>query len=123
VVVTRRTGESTTLARGFTYAPPETFDFNGTWVGYALAHPPVSGQARPLHSDMNMRVTVENNVVTSFTCDTVAAVFLPQPVRNGEFSLVPGGVPITGRIVSANEVIGTIDIPACPATLWYASRP
>jgi hypothetical protein len=75
-----------------------------------------------LHSDMDMGLTVENNVVTSFTCGQVRVDFPPQTIRNGEFSLAPGGIPITGRIVSGNEATGTINTAACPATLWYAYK-
>ena len=107
---------------GFTYAPPQSFNFNGTWVGYALAHPPINAQIRPLHSDMDMRLTVENNVVTSFTCGGSDVAFTPAAISNGEFSLAPESIPITGRIVAANETIGTISTAACPATLWYAAR-
>ena len=121
VVVSWPSGESTTRPGGFTFAPPQSFDFNGTWVGYALAHPPISGQVRPLHSDMDMRFTVENNIVTSFTCGGSDLVFTPAAVSNGEFSLA-AEKPITGRIVAANETTGTINTTACPATLWYAAR-
>ena len=117
-----RTASPTTRARGFTYAPPQSFDFNGTWVGYALAHPPISAQVRPLHSDMDMRLTVENNMVTSFTCGGSDVALSPAAISNGEFSLAPEFIPITGRIVAANETIGTISTTACPATLWYAAR-
>jgi hypothetical protein len=113
---------STTLARGFTYAAPQSFDFNGTWVGYALAHPPLAAQIRPLHADMDMRLTVENNMLTSFTCGGADIAFSALAIRDGEFSLAPEFIPITGRIVSGNEVTGTIDTPACPKTLWYATR-
>lgn len=122
VVVSLPGGESSTRAAGFTYAPPQSFNFNGTWVGYALAHPPIGAQVRPLHSDMDMRLTVENNMVTSFTCGGSDVAFTPARVSNGEFSLAAEFIPITGRIVAANEAIGTISTAACPATLWYAAR-
>ena len=122
VVVSRPDGQSTTLTRGFTYAPPQSFNFNGTWVGYALAHPPIGAQNRPLHSDMDMRLTIENNVLTSFTCGGSDIAFSPAAIVNGEFSLAAEFIPITGRIVAANESIGTISTTACPATLWYATK-
>jgi hypothetical protein len=121
VVVSWPSGESTSLTGGFTFAAPQSFNFNGTWVGYALAHPPISGQIRPLHSDMDMRFTVENNMVTSFTCGGSDVVFTPAAVSNGEFSLAVTN-PITGRIVAANETTGTINTTACPATQWYAAK-
>ena len=71
---------------------------------------------------MDMRLTVENNMLTSFTCGGADIAFSPLAIRDGEFSLAPEFIPITGRIVSGNEVSGTIDTPACPRTLWYATR-
>ena len=111
VVVSWPNGESTTRARGFTYAPPQSFDFNGTWVGYALAHPPIGAQVRPLHSDMDMCFTVENNMVTSFNCGGSNVDFAPAAVSNGEFSLAPGSSQSPGASSPANESIGTINTP------------
>jgi hypothetical protein len=122
VVVSTGDGRSTTLARGFTYAAPQSFDFNGTWIGYALAHPPLAALIRPMHSDMDMQLTVENNMLTSFTCGGADIAFSALAISNGEFSLAPEFIPITGRIVSGNEVTGTIDTPTCPKTLWYATK-
>jgi hypothetical protein len=122
VIVSSASGESTTNRGGYTYAPPQSFNFNGTWVGYALAHPPINALVRPLHSDMDMRLTIENNMLTGFTCGGSDVAFSPAAISNGEFSLAPEFIPITGRIVAANEAIGTISTPACPATLWYAAR-
>jgi hypothetical protein len=123
VVLSKENGASATLARGFTYAPPQSFDFNGTWVGYALAHPPTgAAQVRAMHADMDMRLTVENNRVISFTCGGSEVAFSPPAISNGEFTLAPEGIAITGRIVAPNEVTGKIDTPACPATLWYAYK-
>src|SRR5688500_13458391 len=39
VIVTNPDGQVARLAAAYTYAPPTSFDFNGTWVGAALAHP------------------------------------------------------------------------------------
>lgn len=122
VVVTRPSGDSATLTRGFTYATPQSFDFNGTWVGYALAHPPISGQIRAMHADMDMRFTVENNRVIDFTCGGSEVALSPPAISHGEFTLAPDGIPITGRIVAAAEATGAINTTACPATLWYASK-
>jgi IPT/TIG domain len=124
VIVSRPSGDSVTLSGGFTYAPPQSFNFNGSWTGYALAHPSSQGRARPLHSDMDMQLTIQNNVLTKFTCGE-SPIVLPAPppaVSNGEFSLSADGVAVTGRIVSANAATGTINTVACPATRWYATR-
>lgn len=124
VIITRPSGDSVTLGGGFTYASPESFNFNGSWIGYALAHPDSNGRARPLHSDMDMLFTIQGNVLTKFTCGG-ATIVLPAPpptVSNGEFSLSDAGNPVTGRIVSADSAIGTINTVACPLTRWYATR-
>jgi hypothetical protein len=46
-------------------------------------------------------------------------------VENGEFSVIAdGGATISGRIVSATEMAGTISVPACTTTplMWRANR-
>ena len=125
VVVTNPNGQVSRLAGAFTYATPQSFDFNGTWDGYALAHPE-GGQdvAAPLHSDMPLRFAVVRQQLTSFTCDTVTLVFSPPlAVTNGEFSFAGAeGVTITGRIVSDGGAVGTINTVSCPLTRWAATK-
>ena len=87
VVVTNPNGLAGRLAGGYTYALPQSFDFNGTWDGAALAHPEGGADVVPLHSDMPLRFTVLNNRLTGFTCDTVTVTFSPPlSVVDGEFS-------------------------------------
>ena len=124
VIVTKPSGESATVTGGFRYASPQSFNFNGTWIGYALAHPELQGRARVLHSDMDMLLTIQNNVLTGFTCGG-SVIVLPAPppsVSDGEFSFSGAGVTVSGRIVSADSAIGTINTAACPGTRWYATR-
>ena len=125
VVVTNPTGQVARLAGGFTYASPQSFDFNGTWDGFALAHPEGGADVRPLHSDMPLRFTVLNNQLASFTCDSATLTFSPPlSVTNGEFSFTGAdGVAVSGRIVSDGGTLGKINTTACPATRWFASRP
>jgi hypothetical protein len=124
VVVTGSNGEAATLTRAFTYASPQSFNFNGTWEGYAEAQPPSAGRLIALHSEKEMGFTVEDNVLTHFTCGGSANQALaPLPsVGNGEFSLVANGVSISGRIVSADNAIGMINTAACPAMRWFAGK-
>jgi hypothetical protein len=69
VVVTNPGGLSGRLAAGYTYAPPQSFDFNGTWVGYALAHPEFAAARFAVrHEDMEVRFTIQNNVLVSISC-------------------------------------------------------
>ena len=125
VVVSNLNGQVTRLAGGFTYASPQSFDFNGTWEGLALAHPEGGANVRPLHSDMPLRFTVQNNQLTNFTCDSATLTFSPPlSVTSGEFSFAGGdGVAVSGRIVTDGGTRGTINTTACPATRWTATRP
>ena len=50
------------LGDGYSYASPQSFDFNGTWEGYAVAHPEAHLGPRQ-HSDMEMRFTIERIVL------------------------------------------------------------
>ena len=112
------------MAGGFTYASPQSFDFNGTWDGFALAHPEGGQDVAPFHSDMPLRFTVLNNRLTSFTCDSATLTFSPPlSVANGEFSFAGAdGIGVSGRIVSDAGTVGTINTGPCPTTRWAATR-
>jgi hypothetical protein len=102
------------LSRGYTYEQPDSFDFNGDWVG----------AAGPDH-EMEMRLVIRNNVLVSVSCGASAPLtFVPAPsVRGGEFSsLVDDGVAISGSLVSPVHAAGTLNVPACPATSWWAEK-
>ena len=83
-------GGSATLNRGFTYALPQSFNFNGTWTGYALAHPSLQKSLTRIqtHSDMDMQFTIENNVLTAFTCGGstigLVALYLPSATARSQ---------------------------------------
>jgi hypothetical protein len=125
IVVTNPDGQFATLITAFTFAPPLSFDFNGSWAGLALAHPEIQSR-RPQHSDMGIRFTIQSNRLATVNCgasDEVFALTKPAAVANGEFSLTGGiGQVITGRIVPGTEAMGTIDTEPCPNTRWRASR-
>lgn len=120
VLVTNPDGQAAKLAGAYTYASPNSFDFNGTWVGYALSHPESAARVGVSHSDMDFRLTIQNNTVTSLTCGGAAIAIESPSVTNGEFSL--SGVSVTGRIVAAVEAVGTISTTACPSTRWNATK-
>src|SRR5207247_1155163 len=61
VVVTNPDGKSVTLAGGFTYASPDSFEANGHWEGGADSN-----------YDTPLQFTIENNTPTSVTCGTAA---------------------------------------------------
>jgi hypothetical protein len=124
ITVTNPDGQSVRRSGGYTYASPQSFDFNGAWVGYALAHPDSQATSAPHHSDMPMLFTIENNVLTSVTCAGVVLAFsVPPVVKDGAFSYSgDGGVVLTGRIVADGDSVGTIDTDMCPATRWNALK-
>ena len=120
VLVTNPDGLAARLTGAYTYASPSSFDFNGTWLGYALAHPESAGRLGVSHADMDFRLTIQDTVI-SLTCGGAAiAIESPQSVTNGEFSL--SGVSITGRVVAAAEAVGTMIPTACPSTRWIAMK-
>ena len=120
MLVTNPDGQAARLAGAYTYASPSSFDFNGNWVGYALSHPESAARVGVSHSDMDFRLTIQNNTVTSLTCGGAAIAIESPSVTNGEFSL--SGVSINGRIVAAAEAVGTISTTACPSTRWTAMK-
>lgn len=117
VVVTNPDGQSSTLAGGYTYEPPESFEVNGQWTGGADSNYGTS-----------FRFTVQANTVVSVSCGTSPDVALspPPPIVNGEFSFAgDDGVRISGSIVSPDVAMGTIRIPGvqfCFGEPWYAER-
>lgn len=117
IVVTNPGGQTGRLTGGYTYAPPQTFDFNGDWVGVgADGH------------DIEFAFTIHNNVLASVTCYTfpgqrIVTFSTPPSVSNGEFSFSGNdGVAVSGRIVSPSTAVGTIDIAPCTATRWDARK-
>ncbi len=96
VVVTNIGGDSTRLAGAYTFTSPASFDFNGAWTGYAVAHPEIDLPMGPHHSDMELQFTVRGNAIAGFSCGTLETLFSPpRPVTNGEFSFTGnGGVKI-----------------------------
>ena len=113
VVVTNPGAEPHALSGGYTYAPPESFEFNGTWEGGA-----------GLEWEIPLRFVVEKNQVTSVQCGGSEAVIFttPQAVRNGEFSLSEEAITMTGRILSPASASGTIDTAACGRRPWSAVK-
>ena len=112
VVVTNPSGLAARLAGGYTYAPAESFEFNGQWMGHAGDE-----------YEKDMPFTIENNVLVSLSCDGFTVTLSPPPaIGGGEFAFVGNdGVAITGRVVSPVNAVGTITVPPC-ATRWWADR-
>lgn len=113
VVVTNPDRQTGTLAGGFTYASPDSFDFNGSWWGWGR-----NGQ------DIPILFTIENNRLTRVACDSATLeVRPPVPVSNGEFAVEEQeDVIVAGKIVAAGAAIGTINLWPCTRTDWSARR-
>ena len=117
VVVTNPGGLAGKLTRGFTFAPRESFDFNGDWVAHA-------GE----HYETEMRFTIRNDVLVSVSCGTsmVSTLSPPPSVVNGEFSFRgDDGFAVSGTLVSPRQAVGTINVaavPDCTATRWWADK-
>lgn len=111
VVVTNPDGQAATLVGGYVYAAPGSFDFNGSWGGFGTA-----GQ------DIPILFTIEDNRLTSVSCDALTLTLSPPPlVSNGAFSYArPDGVAVSGRIVSATDAVGTLNLASCAATVFVA---
>lgn len=93
---------------------PQSFDFNGSWSGFGT-----NGQ------DIPIRFTVQNDAVTSVSCDTFATLTFspPRPVIDGAFSFSKGdGVAVSGAIVAESAAYGTINLAPCSDTTWTATR-
>jgi hypothetical protein len=114
VVVVNPDGLSDWAIKAYTFVPPQLFDFNGEWIGVAGSE-----------HQMEVRFTIRNNELASVTCGNSGLItFSPAPrVEYGVFTVArPDGVGISGRIVSASEAVGTINIEPCPYTNWIATR-
>jgi hypothetical protein len=113
VVVMNPGAEPFIVSGGYTYAPPESFDFNGTWEGGAGAE-----------RELPLKFTIENNLVTSVQCggSDVLTFSRPPEVRNGEFTFSVEGQTMTGSIISPDGSRGMITVGACAGVPWLAAK-
>lgn len=113
VVVTSPGSAAITLGGGYTYASPQSFDFNGDWQGGAGAE-----------GDVPFRFTIRNNVLVNVSCggSGTLTVSPPASISNGEFSFLGAdGLALSGRIVAASAAVGMINMAPC-ATHWWAEK-
>lgn len=112
VVVIYTNNQESRMTNGYTYAPSETFDFNGVWTGFAW------------ESNAPIRFTIEKNTLISVTCGNASHTFSPGvPVTRGAFSVTDADINMTGRIWSPIESNGFLDIPGClSAWGWTANK-
>jgi hypothetical protein len=117
VVVTNPGGRAATLARGYTYAAPDSFDANGEWIAHADGH-------NEFLTDM--RFTVRNNALIGLSCDSMAeGVTMPIPLamKNGGFSFSGvDGLSMSGLLDSMTTSHGQVNAPGCGDGIWWADK-
>lgn len=118
LVVTNPDGGSQQVAGAYTYVARESFDMNGDWGGYST-----NG------TDRLVEFLIRDNILVKASCTYDGRVALdlgrPPGVAHGEFSVfAEGEAMISGRIVSASEIVGTISVPGCTESIspWRATR-
>ena len=118
VVVTNPDGQSHRLEAGYTYAPGDSFDANGSWIGYT-----------DNGTDTGVELEIKDNRLIRATCAYDAYlpfVFAEQPrLEHGEFKLTAdNGATLSGRVVADSEMVGAMHFPECnPAPLtWRVGR-
>jgi hypothetical protein len=118
LVVTNPDGKSHRLASGYSYAPPQSFDLTGTWGGFSL-----NGEDTWVEFEVRDDKLVSASCVYDLTTSFAFARF--PTIENGAFSFTAdSGATISGRIVSASEVLGTISFPQCrPGTMQWRATP
>jgi len=112
LLVTNSVGGTTTLAGGYVFVPRASLDFNGDWVGGAGNE-----------GEVPLQFSIRDNRLVALACGGVSLPVLPTPVVDGQFSLTSESGTIAGRIISADQAIGTLDVPACHApSSWWVSK-
>ena len=121
VMVTNVDGQNAVATGAYTFAAPDSFDFNGVWRGVTFVG----------DYDYPFAFTVVNGAVVSMTCATSGTLALspPAPVIHGEFSFAKENiVTVYGRIVAPKEAIGVVDIGTvgsvgpCVRADWHATK-
>ena len=107
LIVTNPDGQSQRVTAAYTYGLEDAFDMNGSWSGFTS-----NG------TDTLVEFAIRDNTLVSATCGYTAIVPFtfshPPRVEHGGFSLVADdGATLSGKIVSASEMVGAIDFPAC----------
>jgi len=117
VVVTNPGGRAATLARGYTYAAPDSFDANGEWIAHADGH-------NEFLTDM--RFTIRNNALIGLSCDSMASGMtmpIPLALKNGGFSFSGvDGLSMSGLLDSMTTSHGQVNAPGCGDGIWWADK-
>ena len=112
VTVTNPGGLSSNLAGAYTFAPPETFDFNGDWVG----------DTDDSIGNFWMQFTIRHDMLVRVSCGgAVSTLPSGSPVHNGEFSFLgDDGAAVSGRLVSPMQALGAVNVGPCKNLPWEA---
>ena len=117
LTVTNPGGRAATLAGGYTFTAPESFDANGEWIAHA------DGSN---HYLTDMRFTIRNNALISLSCGSEAAPVttpITLTVQSGGFSFLgPDGLSMSGRLDSMTTSEGRVAAPGCGDGLWWADK-
>jgi hypothetical protein len=117
VVVTNPGGRAATLANGYTYVAPDSFDANGEWTAHADGHNEFLTE---------MHFTIRNNTLTVLSCDGMAAPVttpIPLSIQNGGFSFSGvDGLSMSGKLHSMTTSDGQVKAPGCGDGIWWADK-
>ena len=113
IVITNPDGTTTRATGRYTFALPQSFDFNGTWAAY-----------RDGSEDLLFRFTIQDNALISITCGSSNPIVFSSPpsIANGEFSFTGTIGSLSGRIVATGQATGTVDVPGCGSGAWGAEK-
>jgi IPT/TIG domain len=98
----------------YTFAPPESFDFNGTWESYSEET-----------EEPNFVFTIQNNQLMSMTCRGAAPITFATPpaIVGGAFGFtLADGSRMAGRIVAPDSARGDMNVVACGPLNWVAYK-
>jgi len=117
ITVTNPGGHAATLAGGYTFTAPDSFDPNGDWIAHA------DGSN---HYLTDMRFTIRNGALISLSCGReMAPVTTPitLAVQSGGFSFSGrDGLSMSGRLDSMTTSEGKVTAPGCGDGLWWADK-
>lgn len=107
VIVTNPDGQSAVRVGGYSFAAPESLNFNGRWVG-------VFGE----HWEHALVFTIQNSFLVSVSCNGGAEQILKEPpsTTSGQFATAA----ISGNFFSSSYGLGTLNLPPCGAGRWEA---
>jgi hypothetical protein len=113
LVVTDARGRTAVLSSAFTYASPESFEFDGEWYQFLGDY-----------HDIFFGFKVVEGALASITCGNLTlALSPPMSIRRGEFAYRgEDGISATARIVAETQVRASVKAGPCSADGIYMNR-